>query len=278
MTNRSLLSALTALLGTTVGLLGAVADAPASAVTVVNAVPAVRAVAAVGSTRAGWLASTPFRGVPRVGALFSSTGGSLVGHFCSAAVVDSPGHNLLVTSAHCAVAPGSDRAAGGLVFVPGYHDGVRPYGQWRVSRVVTDVRWSHRGDPDYDVAFLTTRPSTGGVRVQDAVGSEAIAFNPTRGARAVAIGYPRRSERPVYCGSRLRGYGGSQLEFDCPGMPGGTSGSPLLTGLGSTGPGRGTVVGTVGGYQQGGLTDDVSYSPYFGPGIAAVYRTATAQG
>lgn len=225
-------------------------------------------------------ASVAFAGVPRVGALFNSAGGTLGGHYCTASVVDSPGHDLLVTAAHCAVAPGTGKARNGMVFVPGYHDGIQPYGQWSVSRVTTDVRWSKQGDPDYDVAFLTTRPGAGagGRRVQDAVGSEAVGFGTPRTAGAVAVGYPRRTQRPVYCGNGLRARSATQLEFDCPGLPGGTSGSPLLTGVGPTGAGRGTVVGVIGGYQAGGLTDDISYSPYFGAAIAAVYRAAVLQG
>jgi hypothetical protein len=35
------------------------------------------------------------------------------------------------------------------------------------------------------------------------------------------------------------------------------------------------VVGAIGGYQAGGFTADLSYSPGFGPDIAALYRTAT---
>jgi V8-like Glu-specific endopeptidase len=225
-------------------------------------------------------ASVPFSGVPRVGALFTSADGVLGSHFCTAAVVDSPGHDLLVTAGHCAVPAGSGRARNGLVFVPGYHDGVQPYGQWPVVRVTADVRWSQQGDQDYDVAFLTTVPGAGagGRPVQDAVGSEAIGFNTPPTAPAVVVGYPSRTQRPVHCGSGLRAQSPTQLEFDCPGLPGGTSGSPLLTGVGPSGAGRGTVVGVIGGYQQGGLTPDISYSPYFGAAIAAVYRAAVLEG
>ena len=223
--------------------------------------------------------SVPFAGASRVGALFTTTaGGALRSHFCSASVVDSPGHDLLVTAAHCVVSPGSGRARGGLVFVPGYSGGSRPYGLWAVPRVTADARWSVHGDPDFDVAFLTVAPAAGGRRVQDAVGSEAIGFNTARSGPAVAVGYPSATDRPVRCGSSLRGFGRDQLEFDCAGMPGGTSGGPLLTGVGPTATGRGTVVGIIGGYQAGGLTADISYSPYFGPGIAAVYRAALQQG
>ncbi|QMU68007.1 serine protease [Streptacidiphilus sp. P02-A3a] len=223
--------------------------------------------------------STVFDGTPRVGALFDSPDGSLNGEFCTAAVVDSPGRDLVLTAAHCTVAPGSGKADSDLMFVPGYVSGRTPYGRWRVRRAVVDSRWSRDGDPDYDVAFLTTVPLDGTDRVQDAVGAEHVGFGrlPSR-TRVVSVGYPWHTRRPVYCRNRLRRHGGSQLEFDCPGMPRGTSGSPLLTGVDATGSGPGTAVGVIGGYQAGGATDDISYSPYFGPGIAAVYRAATAQG
>ncbi|MHA6760118.1 trypsin-like serine peptidase [Streptacidiphilus sp. PAMC 29251] len=223
-------------------------------------------------------ASTPFTGTPRVGALFSTVGGKLNRHFCSASVVDSPGHDLLVTAAHCVVTPGSGRVGRGLVFVPGYHNGLQPYGQWTVTRVTADAKWSVHGDPNFDVAFLTVAPGAGGVKLQDTVGSEAIGFNTPRSGPAVAVGYPSRTDQPVRCASALRGFGAAQLEFDCPGMPGGTSGGPLLTGVGATANERGTVVGIIGGYQEGGLTPDISYSPYFNAGIAAVYRAAVNQG
>lgn len=226
--------------------------------------------------------STVFDGTPRVGALFDSADGSLNGEFCTAAVVDSPGRDLVLTAAHCVVAPGSGKADDNLMFVPGYLSGRAPYGRWRVRKAVVDIRWSRHGDPDYDVAFLTTVPLDGASRVQDAVGAEHIRFGPLPSRIPVApvasVGYPWHGPRPVHCRNRLRRYSGSQLEFDCPGMPRGTSGSPLLTGVDATGSGPGTAVGVIGGYQTGGATDDISYSPYFGPGIAAVYRTAIAQG
>ena len=222
--------------------------------------------------------SAPFLGAPRVGAVFATVNGRPNGHFCTASVVDSPGHDLLVTAAHCVVVPGSGRARNGLVFVPGYRSGLQPYGRWRVQAVVVDYRWAQHGDPDYDVAFLKTAPVTGARRVQDAVGAEAIAFNAPHRVGAVAVGYPDRADAPVRCRSSLRQFGGNQSEFDCPGLPNGTSGGPLLAGGDPAGAGRGTVVGVIGGYQQGGLTPDVSYTPYFGAGIAGVYRRALALG
>ncbi|MFC1419189.1 trypsin-like serine peptidase [Streptacidiphilus cavernicola] len=268
MTHRSLGLGLALLVSTGLGLAAAAPPASATAAPTAIAAPA------------GAPTAVPFAGTPRVGALFTGgSGGRLGRHFCTATVVDSPGHDLLVTAAHCVVVPGSGRVTTGLVFVPGYHDGLSPYGQWTVTRVTADAKWSVHGDPDYDVAFLTVAPQAKGLKLEDAAGSEALGFDTGRGAAAVAVGYPDRTERPVHCGSAaLRGFGADQLEFDCAGLPGGTSGGPLLTGTTAGAGGRGTVVGVIGGHQDGGRTSAVSYSPYFGPGIAAVYRAAIRQG
>jgi hypothetical protein len=41
--------------------------------------------------------------------------------------------------------------------------------------------------------------------------------------------------------------------------------------------GLGVVIGVIGGYEQGGDTPSVSYSPRFGRAVAALYRAAVGQ-
>ncbi|KEF09769.1 hypothetical protein DF18_37090, partial [Streptomyces rimosus] len=67
-----------------------------------------------------------------------------------------------------------------------------------------------------------------------------------------------------------------QLRFDCAGFPNGTSGGPMLTAV-DPGTGLGTVTGVIGGLDEGG-DDETSYSSWFGPDIAALYRRATTDG
>jgi hypothetical protein len=69
----------------------------------------------------------------------------------------------------------------------------------------------------------------------------------------------------------------TQLAFDCDGYTGGTSGSPWVTGFDPR-TRTGTIVGVIGGYQQGGDTPSVSYSAYFGSGVQQLYQQATGQG
>ena len=40
----------------------------------------------------------------------------------------------------------------------------------------------------------------------------------------------------------------------------------------------GTIVGVIGGYQEGGDTPSVSYSAYFGSGVYQLYQQAVADG
>jgi V8-like Glu-specific endopeptidase len=66
-------------------------------------------------------------GNPAVGAMFSTSGGRLGTHFCTASVIDSPAGDLLVTAAHC-VNGFSDASPANLAFVPGFANGTALWG------------------------------------------------------------------------------------------------------------------------------------------------------
>jgi hypothetical protein len=221
-----------------------------------------------------------FAGVAAVGALFPagaatgsvsglSTGGA---HFCTASVVDSPAGDLAVTAAHCVA--GSHLP---VVFVPGYHDGQAPYGTWLVTHVFTDTAWSASADPDDDVAFLQLAPDADGVTVEAVTGADRLDTGSSDHALAKVIGYPSDTDEPVWCVNWTREFSPTQLEFDCGGYPNGTSGGPFITDV-SPASGEGAVIGVIGGYQQGGDTDAVSYSIVFGASVASLYQDAEAAG
>ena len=65
----------------------------------------------------------------------------------------------------------------------------------------------------------------------------------------------------------------SQLRFDCGGFTGGTSGSPWVTHF-NLRTRNGTIVGVIGGYQEGGDTAAISYSSYLGAAVQRLYRQA----
>ena len=222
-----------------------------------------------GSQPAADSQAVSFAGTPPVGALFTIAGRALGAHFCSASVVDSPGRDLLVTAAHCI----SEIGGAATAFVPGYYDGRMPYGIWRVTRVYMDRNWMFSSDPDDDVAFLVVA-GHGKKKIQNVTGGEVLGFGLPAGQMVSVVGYPQTADVPILCANRAREFSSTQLQFDCGGFTDGTSGSPLLQDV-SPSAGLGTVIGVIGGYEQGGDTPDVSYAARFGPLVAALYKTAT---
>jgi V8-like Glu-specific endopeptidase len=223
--------------------------------------------------------SAEFSGLPAVGTLFYPDDNSFAHHFCTASVVDSPGGDVVATAAHCLSNPAQGAPTPTpMIFVPGYHDGQQPYGAWRSTAVLVDPHWAASSDPDSDVAFLVVhKDGDPGARIEDLVGAERIAFGAQRPVTVGAIGYPGSSDRPISCLNTMTAQSATQSEFDCTGFTAGTSGGPLLRGIDPT-SGLGTLVGVVGGYQEGGDTDDVSYAAYFGDRVKALYQQAVTAG
>ncbi|GAA1601537.1 trypsin-like peptidase domain-containing protein [Streptomyces globosus] len=199
----------------------------------------------------------------RVGPLFA--GGLDGGHFCTASVVRSAGRNVIATAAHCLADPLN------TVFAPGYRDGRAPYGVWRLTGVRTAPSWAERGDPDSDLAFATVVPAGGGAAlpVEEAVGGFPVAGGLPARAAATVVGYPRTSEAPLRCTNTTVLHAPTQRRIACPGLSGGTSGSPWLAG--------GAVAGVLGGYEGGGTDPDVSYSAVMGDRAVRLYREAAGR-
>ena len=215
-------------------------------------------------------AGRSFGGTPTVGALFTQTpAGRLGTHFCTASVVASPHADLAVTAAHCVA-----RHRGTIAFVPGWQDGSAPYGVWTVRKVVVDRAWASSSSIDDDVAFLVIGPAHG-VRLQQVTGAERVGIGQLGSLPVQVIGYPDGEGDPVTCDGRTSVPRPHQLEFDCGRYTDGTSGGPFLM---NAGPRTGTVIGVIGGYQQGGDVAQISYAAEFGPNIARLYRTACAAG
>jgi hypothetical protein len=79
----------------------------------------------------------------------------------------------------------------------------------------------------------------------------------------------------VTCTSWTSKQSESQLRFDCDGFTGGTSGSPWVTRFNPL-TRTGTIVGVLGGYEEGGSTEATSYSSYLGPEVRRLYEQAVA--
>jgi V8-like Glu-specific endopeptidase len=214
----------------------------------------------------------PVNGTTAVGALFTRSGAKLGAHFCTASVVSSPAGNLLITAAHCMQGKSLGPATG-IAFAPGYHNGRFPHGIWVVRAVYVDSAWAQGQNPDDDFAFLIAgRPGTD---IERSTGAETLRID--RPPQMVqVIGYPNATNRPITCTAKARSFGARQMVFDCDGYTNGTSGGPFLAHVSAT-TGDGWVIGVIGGYEQGGDTPNVSYSPRFFASVRALYQTAISE-
>lgn len=210
------------------------------------------------------------RRAPRVGAIFVRNGSS--DHFCTASVVDSPRRDLLITAAHCIHGGKGSRYASDIVFIPAYRDGAAPYGVWTPVKLVVDPRWISSSDPDLDVGFVVLAPRDG-KNIQDVLGANRLAFDAGFDHTVRVTGYPTSSSEPVTCVNKTSRQSSHQLRFACAGFVGGTSGSPWLSAFDPV-TRTGTIIGVIGGYQEGGDSDSVSYSAYLDHRIERLYRQA----
>jgi V8-like Glu-specific endopeptidase len=208
--------------------------------------------------------------VPAVGALFYG-GGGRKGHFCTASVVDSAAGDLVVTAAHCVYSK-AHGYSGHIEFIPGYHDGKRPYGTWAVRKITVAGGWRRSQNPDLDVAFLAVG-SPHGTRIQSRTGGLRLGTGKPYSEAVVPAGYNDTDRRPVECRTKSFRFRPGQMGFYCRGFRDGTSGGPWIAGFNPR-TGTGTITGVIGGYEQGGDYDWASYSPYFGPAVQSLFRQA----
>jgi V8-like Glu-specific endopeptidase len=214
-----------------------------------------------------------YNGTPAVGALFTTTGSGQLGqHFCTGSVVASPAGDLVITAAHCM----QGKQPGDVDFVPEYHRGQQPFGVWTVSQVFVDRAWASSRSPNDDFAFLVVSQPGDATPIQDLTGGEKLGTGWKPEQKVQVIGYPDGRQRPISCTSTTRAFGAHQLEFDCGGYTDGTSGGPFLANV-HPATGLGTVIGVIGGYEQGGDTPSVSYSARFGSSARALYNKAVAK-
>jgi len=208
----------------------------------------------------------------RVGALFVREPGG--NHFCTASVVDSPGQDLLITAAHCINGGKNGGYRRDLVFVPGYRDGQAPFGIWEVAKLLVAPQWASSSDPSLDIGFVVLAAHDGR-NIEDILGANRL--NLDTGSRYLVrvTGYPDGADAPIACINWTSRESATQLRFGCAGYTGGTSGSPWVTRFNPR-TRNGTIVGVIGGYQEGGNTAAISYSPILGEQVQQLYRQAEA--
>ncbi|WP_190127499.1 trypsin-like serine peptidase [Streptomyces mashuensis] len=224
-------------------------------------------------------------GLPMVGTFFSSAGPTGA-TYCTASVVQSPGHDLVLTAGHCA----KSLAGGGQrIFVPQYVKGRdaagQPYGVFPVDQVFTDPRYTRNSkgpDSDLDFGFARLSPNARGENAEDVTGALRLTPTPRWSSTVTVVGYPASNnpgQRALSCTVptyRLTGF--RQMAMTCGGYYGGVSGGPWITNYDAR-TRTGDVIGTIGGFYGGGNTNNddwISYSPVYDGQARALYDDAVA--
>jgi V8-like Glu-specific endopeptidase len=221
---------------------------------------------------AGTPDAASFGGVPTVGPLFYTNGGSR--HFCTASVINSPAGSLVLTAAHCVYSGGYSAH---LEFIPGYSNGSEPYGVWTVKEITVAKAWRQWQDPKLDVAFLEVEPPANSVGpVELVTGGLKVAFALPDAQHVTVIGYNSSAQKPIQCAVSSFKFRPDQMEFYCRGYWTGTSGGPWIIGYNPV-KGTGTVYGVIGGYEAGGYVSWASYSPALEQPALDLFNQANAE-
>jgi hypothetical protein len=200
---------------------------------------------------------------------------------CSGTSVSAGNRSLVLTAGHC-VHEGGEHGhwlAGKWVFVPGYHNGERPYGVFPAKWLGSTEPWLQQGSENGDVGAAVVGRNERGQRLADAVGAAGIAWGLSPQQSFDIHGYP---VAPPYNGSNQRLCAGTpylghdfgsflwpgplNLAVECP-VTGGASGGGWLI--------DGNTINSVTdyGYGESGPTD---YGAYFGDAVRDLYKRAAA--
>ncbi|MFF3402742.1 trypsin-like serine peptidase [Streptomyces sp. NPDC002659] len=235
------------------------------------------------SARADMPTAEHILGAKSVGTLFTTVQDpqtkEMRAHSCSASVVESSGHNMILTAGHCGLGTNT-------IFVPWYRAessvGNQQYGIYRVADWFRDNRYAKNSKAavsDLDFAFATLKP-TNGKNVQDVVGANTLSRTPRYDNDVTMVGYPAShnpEDHPVQCPVRTAALPGFyQMQAECRGMWGGVSGGPWFSKIDWT-TGTGEIIGNVGGYNGGGNdanVDWLTYSPMHGDTFFQLYEEA----
>lgn len=108
---------------------------------------------------------------------------------CSGTSVDAPNQSVVITAGHCVNESGRwfDQD---WVFVPGYHDGVRPFGVFVARWIGATAAWADRGSENADVGAAVVSRNERGETLGAAVGGDGIAWNLPPGQVFDVHGYP----------------------------------------------------------------------------------------
>ncbi|MXM65786.1 peptidase [Streptomyces sp. HUCO-GS316] len=192
---------------------------------------------------------------------------------CSGNAVTSQNASTVITAGHCVKYQGSWHT--NWIFVPAYHNGNAPYGQWTASKTLTTPQWQASEDINYDIGAAVVAPLNG-QKLTSVVGAQGIQFNGGYNKRMYAFGFPAASPydgtKLIYCsGNSSKDFLFSQDHSLGCNMTGGSSGGPWFTGFNeANGTGLQVSVNSF-GYT---FLPNRMFGPYFGNDAKTLYDKA----
>jgi V8-like Glu-specific endopeptidase len=231
-----------------------------------------------GSTGQPWYGSSTQAPATTTGKVFFSdhTGGNWV---CSGSLVNSAGHDLVITAGHCVYGtaggeiPAGETWHSNWVFAPDYSNGSAPYGYWHAKQLWTLTNYINNDDEPDDVGAALLQTNSNGVNAVSLLGGQGIAWNESSSQFVYDFGYPAAApfngQTLQYC-TNDAGYGWiNNLEFLPCNFTGGSSGGPWLMDFNGNWGYVNSVNDATGyffyGGQMGGL--------YFGTSVGNLYNT-----
>jgi V8-like Glu-specific endopeptidase len=197
---------------------------------------------------------------------------------CSGTSVNSPNRSVVITAGHC-VNEFGNWFNQDWVFVPGYHDGVRPFGVFVAKWLGATAHWANGNSENADVGAAVVSRNERGQLLGDAVGGYGIAWNLPAHQVFDVHGYPVEhpfdgasqrvcSETP-FLGHDLASFlwpGPLNLAIRCD-VTGGASGGGWTI--------HGDVLNSVTNYGYG---DDptTDFGSYFGEDVHNLYKQAAS--
>jgi V8-like Glu-specific endopeptidase len=213
-----------------------------------------------------------------VGKVFFTSGGS--NYVCSGSVM---GGRAVWTAGHCVYDPDLGTWHTNWSFVPGYRDGLTPFGTWTAFDLVTLVGWVG-GDLSYDIGAAAVSDRNGR-KISWDTGYLGFMANAATRQHWNIFGYPAASpfngQRQWNCQASISrrdtSLNPASVGAGC-NMTGGCSGGPWIVNHDWKRPTQGSynLVNGVVSYGYTGSPLEL-FSPYFGTGAVNVYNWGISQ-
>ncbi len=209
--------------------------------------------------------SYPNRAVGRIFATIPKVGNVS----CTGSVINTETDSFVLTASHCIWAQGFFT---NVTFVPGYHDGQSPFGQFPATRLSIPSLVAQGFQLPNDHGAIEVAPS-GGRTVEDTVGALGIALFQPPHQTWRAYGYPAE---PPFDGETLETCGGRTAAEDIRLAPRGVGIECDMTGGSSGGPWtiRGNLVASNTGYTDAEDFPGILFGPQFAHSAAELYYPA----